>query len=309
MKIGKFCIGLFCCLMFFATPVVAKVRIMSFQYNRPDFIRLQHESFSKFLTDDYELIVFNDAPSETLAIAIENECSKFGIQCVRYQQEWHYTDPLNDVLWAMGLQKDGWRGHTIEIMSQRPSVRHNHVIQFALDHYGYHHDDVVAIMDGDMFAIRKFSIKEMINEYDVIGTQVNCSTPYLWVTFIAFIPNQLPNLQDFKLHHGIINGRIFEGAAHTYSYFERNPSVRVKMFPYLAVNSLSEKSEEVCRDFKLTDEEIYFIKNKFVIPCMQYHMDQNLLHYRGGSDPDEKRYQTKKSILDDYLDIVFQRSE
>ncbi len=308
MKTGKFCIGFLCCLMLFSAPVFAKVRIMTSQYNRPDFIRLQHESLSKFLTDDYELIVFNDAPTETLATEIENECKKFGIQCVRYQQNWHYTDPLNDVLWEMGGQKDGRGGHTMEVMSQRPSVRHNHVIQFAMDHYGYQHDDVVAILDGDMFAIRRFSIMEMINGYDVIGSQVKCSPPYLWITFVAFIPNQLPNLEDFKLHHGIINERIYEGAAHTFSYFERNPSVRVKMFPYLKVSSLSEKSEDAYQDFKLTDEEICFIKNRALFD-MEYHMDQNLLHYRGGSSKNEEKYQTKKGVLDDYFDIVFQRSD
>ena len=83
-----------------------------------------------------------------------------------------------DVLWKMGLRDLG-NGDAVKVMSQRPSVQHNHVIQFALDHYGYNHDDIVVIINGDMFAIRKFSIKEMINGYDVIGSQVNHSPPYL----------------------------------------------------------------------------------------------------------------------------------
>ena len=39
----------------------SKVLIITHAYNRPEFIPLQDITFKKFLKDDYEFVVFNDA--------------------------------------------------------------------------------------------------------------------------------------------------------------------------------------------------------------------------------------------------------
>jgi hypothetical protein len=118
----------------------ATVRILTFHYNQADFIEMQYKTFNKFLSDDFELIVFNDAKTEENEKAIENICHKYQIKCVRYQPEWHLTNPLNDYL-KKRLEEPttigywGWNGSTtIEEIGTHPSVRHCHVIQYALDH-------------------------------------------------------------------------------------------------------------------------------------------------------------------------------
>lgn len=85
-------VGLFLLL---TEGISAKVRILTFHYNKPDFIELQHRCLQKFMLDEYELIVFNDAATEENERAIRETCESLGIECVRFQPKWHLTSPLN----------------------------------------------------------------------------------------------------------------------------------------------------------------------------------------------------------------------
>ena len=67
----------------------AKVRILTFHYNRPDFLEYQMRAFQKYLLDDYEVIVFNDAKDAGNECAIRSFCEEHGILCVRFEPEWH----------------------------------------------------------------------------------------------------------------------------------------------------------------------------------------------------------------------------
>src|ERR1700742_2677888 len=66
-----------------------KILIMTHVYCRPDFIELQAKTFKAFLKDDYEYVVFNDAPNETMCNKIKQTCNKFGIKCITIPQEIH----------------------------------------------------------------------------------------------------------------------------------------------------------------------------------------------------------------------------
>ena len=54
---------LFCNIFLLANVLTTqtKVLIFTYSYNKPEFIELQYKTFKKFLLDDHELIVFNDA--------------------------------------------------------------------------------------------------------------------------------------------------------------------------------------------------------------------------------------------------------
>jgi diphthamide synthase (EF-2-diphthine--ammonia ligase) len=82
----------------FCTNLHAKVRILTFHYNQADFIEMQYKTLSKFLKDDFELIVFNDARTEKNKKWIERVCDQYQIKCVRYEPQWHLTNPLNAYL-------------------------------------------------------------------------------------------------------------------------------------------------------------------------------------------------------------------
>src|SRR5712671_5707704 len=120
----------------FIVQTFASVRILTFHYNQAEFIEIQYRALQKFLRDDFELIVFNDANTLENEKAIEHICCELGIKCVRFEQQWHHSDPLNSYLKSrlgesttVGIW--GWNAMTsIEEIASNPSVRHSHIIQY-----------------------------------------------------------------------------------------------------------------------------------------------------------------------------------
>jgi hypothetical protein len=163
------------CLSLFSCQIFGKVRILTFHCNQANFIELQYRCLEKFLLDDYELIVFNDASTWENEQAIRETCDRLKIECIRFEPEWHLIDPLNDKIkeWLEDptLQDAAFLDIPLEAVPNQGSVRHSHVIQYALDPYGYAHDDALAIMDGDAFFIRSVSLKQKSSKGNVCRIQ------------------------------------------------------------------------------------------------------------------------------------------
>src|SRR5579872_6833786 len=102
-----------------------KVLIMTYVHSRPDFIELHHKTFKAFLKDDYEYVVFNDAPNSSMSLAMEQTCARLGIRCFRVPP--HHPS------------------------RETASSRHVDGIHFSLNTIGFNHNGIVAIIDADMF--------------------------------------------------------------------------------------------------------------------------------------------------------------
>ena len=76
-------------MLFTSLNIYAHVLIFTHAYNRPDFIEIQHKIFQAFLEDDYEFVVFSDAPDENMARQIKQMCDKYNIECIRIPPEIH----------------------------------------------------------------------------------------------------------------------------------------------------------------------------------------------------------------------------
>lgn len=249
--------------IFLNCQLVAAVRILTFHYNHADFIELQYKTLQHFLSDEFELIVFNDAPDVKNEKEIADACEEYGIKCVRFQQDWHLTDPLNLYLKKVLEEPStvdpcwGWNSQTtLEQLAQHPSVRHCHVIQYALDHYGYDHDDLIAIIDGDNFLIKPTSFRDLLGAHDFVGfsrhrdmgatyrkqllTAQAHSKQNMWVPsviFIAFNPSKLPNVRELKFHVDVISGHpnyynnyIGDSGAAACRYIMKYPDLKIKEF-------------------------------------------------------------------------------
>ena len=251
MKI--YLIGLFavCCNL----GLFARVRILTFHCNQSDFIEVQYKTFKKFLSDDFEMIVFNDAPALGDKKEIEEICDQYGIQCIRFEPEWHLIDPLNSYLkeQLQGISAPGtwdWDAATsVEQITQHPSVRHCHVIQYALDHFGYDHDDLVVIMDGDNFLIQPMSFRELLGSNNFAGCcrwpknfgKTTLERPFwdAWIVFVAFNPTKLPTPRELKFHVDVVKDHpvfpdftIVDSGGAVYKYINRYPHMKIKEFSW-----------------------------------------------------------------------------
>lgn len=280
------------CLLFFLNGTVfAKVRILTFHYNKADFIELQYKTFKKFMLDDFELIVFNDARFDHEDKAIQEMCEKYKIPCIRFQQEWHVSDPLNDLVGSW-LQDPKIYSHlTFGEYSSRGaphnlSIRHCHVIQYAMDNFGYNHDDIVIIADGDIFPIRPVNVRRLLAHHEIIGIRryyAEYDVEYFWVPFIAFDNSRLANHQDLKFNVDVIKNKLYDTGAATYHFLKNNPQVRAKKYPYKGSSSYSHQSTELMKDHGFNDNEISLIRDLNDKQCVEFHINHKFLHYCGSS--------------------------
>ncbi len=223
---------LFFISLLIACQLNAKVRILTFHYNLPELIEIQYKTLKKFSKEDFELIVFNDAPLEVLSNQIEETCKKFGILCVRYQQEWHHLNPLNATFISWCVDPNLY-SHIGPIYSNHPSLRHCHVIQYALDLFGYNHNDLVALLDGDCFLSRPTSFKKLLGKKSIVGIKKEQGGyDYLWVVFTLFNPKKVLYIEDLKFDIDIIGNQIHDTGSHTYHYLQHPGVTYEKVIGY-----------------------------------------------------------------------------
>lgn len=296
--------------------LTAKVRILTFHYNLPEFILLQHKSLQKFLKDDYELIVFNDAATTENEINIRNVCESLGIQCVRFKPEWHISDPLNQQIkeWLMNPavyshlapintypERD-----SIDMIANLASCRHCHIIQYAMDNYGYNHDDIVVIMDGDAFIIRDINLKRMLKKCDILGAHTEVSeenVSYLWVPFIAFYPQKLPNLRDLRFNIAVINNKLHDTGSQTYHYLKNNPKVRAKTFQKKHSSGYNHWAPFQIQHAGFSDQETRLIKALHPSQCVQFLIEDKVLHFMGSSTLFEEQL-SKVELVSDFINTI-----
>lgn len=279
-------------LILFAASGQAHIRILTFHYNKPDFLELQRRALDAFMQEqDYELIAFNDAPEEKMAASIHAMCETLGIRCVRFEQEWHSSNPLNHRLWGH-LQNSTIRSHLnfrgssfLDVVKQ-PSVRHCHVIQYALDHFGYNHSDIVIILDGDMFPIRPIDVRSLMTNAHIVGTFkyiAEQDVGYFWVPFIAMNMPAMPDKERLRFHTDRIGNYIFDSGAHSYHYLRDHLTLETKRFSWEGSTSHRDASLVALQARGFTQDEARLIKELPWPQNVEFHIDKHFLHFAGSS--------------------------
>ncbi len=191
------------------------ILIFTYSYNRPDFIEIQSKTFKKFLKDDYEFIVFNDAKDNAMAQQINNMCAKLAIRCVRIPQSIH-TKPY--------LKR--WPHEDF----QAPAVRNSNVVMYSLNEIGFKHDGIVVLLDSDMFLIRDFSIHQYLHRYDLAGLeQERAGIIYLWIGLAFLDMRSMPNSNTIDFNCGKI-GTVPVDAGGQTAHYLRNNHAKLRLF-------------------------------------------------------------------------------
>ncbi len=285
--------GLWILVLCFLVPqeLSAKIRILTFQYNSPDFLEFQYKTLKKFIIDEYELFVINDAPDPANEKLIRDVCEKYDLKYVRYEQIWHMTDSLNELIRERvnTPHRNSYFQFPLEAgfpdlkaIAQQPSVRHCHVIQYALDLFGYEHDDIVVIMDADVFPVKTISIRDLLKEAPIVGIDSQFQDKhYLWVPFIAFDPKRLPNIKNLKFHLDLIDDMLCDTGSHSHWYLKDNPEVTYRLYPRCSDNDLHPWDLYAFSTFGFNQpSEIAKINWPISI---EFYVDYHFIHYLGGA--------------------------
>lgn len=284
------------CLLLLPAQVWAKVLLMTHSYNRPDFIELQVRTFKKFLQDDYEFVVFNDAPGHDMQKQIEQTCQRLGLRHFYIPQHLHQR--------------------------QSPGHRHMDGIKYALEQVGFNYDGIVTLIDSDMFLIKPLSIEKYLEGYDIAGELQGRKNDEIEVRYLSpvFVPmnmKTLPNKRTLSFEGGYIHDLACDVGAHTYYYFQNNASAKRKLFPCLHIAYLHLNCPE-CKNVsclscekKLCDSGFDDKVIKFIQACpstdVEFFMNHTLLHYRSGTNWNNSSAQfhaIKSKALYDFMDKI-----
>lgn len=283
----------------------AQILIFTYAFNRPDFIEIQHKTLKKFLLEEYEFVVFNDAKNPDLEKQINLMCAHLGIQCIRIPQEIH-TQP-----YLPRLEGED-RNH--------PTVRNVNVVQYSLNTLGFNHDDIVILLDSDLFLVKPFSAREFLNGYSLGGAKTgNGYVEFLWHALALLDMRIMPNKRSLTFNCGRVDGHPIDGGGHSYYYIKNNPEAKVRFMTThfhsdsLRCESCKLKKEPLCSHNTETlkahgfdDVLIKFIQHANDV---EFFHNNSFLHYRSGSNwnaKDAAYHQKKTDALNRFLTAILE---
>lgn len=288
--------------LFFSQIISAKVLLFTYAYNRPDFIEIQYKTFKKFLHDEYEFIVFNDAPGQNMCDKINNMCAKYGVRCVRIPQEIH------DKPYLPRLARENFHA---------PAVRNCNVVQYSLDTIGFDHDDILVLLDSDMFLVKDFSVIKYMKNLDTAGLdQERKGFHYLWIGLVMLNMQTLPDKRTLTFNCGEIEGVPVDSGGQTYHYLKQNPKLKINYIDEKGPFHLRCNECKKLNILQCTHNRDVLLKNGFdqnIINCIQmyplftFFLNNSFLHYYAGTNwngENKDRIVQKTNALYDYLNIV-----
>jgi hypothetical protein len=243
----------------------AKLLVITHAYKRPDFIPLQEKTFRKFLKDDYEFVVFNDAREPKIYSAIDQTCKQLNIRCIPIPQEIHQRPYLPRMPGEL---------------YDHPCVTCANVVQYSLDTLGFDHNDLVMIIDSDMFLVGDLNVSEYMKDCEIAGhAQSRSFITYLWNGIVFFNMNTLPAKRELSFNCGDVAGQPCDVGGHTYYYFQKHPQVRKKFVNQIFVQAhVNEDTTKHHPYLRMMIEE--------GVPNSEFFLDYKLFHYRGGGNWD-----------------------
>ena len=284
----------------FCSLMHARVLVFTYAYNRPDFIEIQHRTLQKFMRDDYELIVFSDAREEPHISSIEATCARLGIRFIAIPQEIHNQPYLAR-----------YKGEDYNA----PAVRNANAVQYSLNLMGYAHDDIVMLLDSDLFLVKPFSIREYLEGYGLAGLrQGREHIEYLWIGLAFLDMRNLPKKASISFNCGIVDGVPVDAGGFTHYYLKHNPEVRMRSIGYFTTDVLRGRCEDEAMNCAQLDQwlalegfdqhQITFLQGA---RDLEFFGNKEFLHYRGGTnwnyrDPDYHRKKT--DALNAYIDTI-----
>jgi hypothetical protein len=260
-----------------------KTYIYSTHFNMPEYIELQFKSLKKYFQNEFKFIVINDAKLEgdltnfnqiDLNEKINNICKKNSIECIRFPQEYHSN--------RITLFPE-----TKEPKTNNAVTRCSDVTQFCINHFvKNHNNELLMILDADMFFINNFNILNFMKNYNLAGIKQKMG--YLW-NGICIFDSKL-NLKELNFDCGHVNNEPVDVGGQTYHFMKKYNNV-IKYKPiscshYTFEETFQDESDNIKKILlEYTNLREDKSANKEII------LNKSILHIRSGGNWD---YRTKE---------------
>jgi hypothetical protein len=225
-----------------------KITIYTLADKRPDFIAVQHASFKKFIKDEYEFIVLNNAMgSRKRTEEIYRICEELHIKCIKVKKDRKFN--------IIGKQKSiGWTG-----TYTNPNVACAYPIKWAWEEMcEYNKDKLFMLIDSDMFIRRDISFSNEMEGYDAAlwmqyrglsEKRTKASVTYFTNGICIFDPSKIKNIKEMNWDCGIIkkafvNGYAVDVGGYIYTWLKEN-NLKIKHVSEYAIYSYKIKENDI----------------------------------------------------------------
>lgn len=287
-------------LIFLSFSLDAHVLVMTHSHNRPDFIKIQHDCFKKFLRDKYEFVVFNDARSHEVSKEIKATCKTLGLRCIRIPQEIHDRAYL--------------KRESYETFNNA-NTRCANVVQYSLNTMGFDHDGLVVIIDSDMFLVKDFSIEKYLKDFAMAGVrQSNGHVSFFWNGLVFFNMNRLPDKKSINFNCGNVEGKPTDVGGYLHYYLQAHPNLPLCNIDCIHTTALlcescKQMQDSACshnlellNSLQFNTRTIQLVHDG--IHNVEFLANRAFLHYRGGTNWDHKSseyHQRKTNLFNEYM--------
>lgn len=198
-----------------------KVAIYTLADQRPDFIEPQYQTFKKFISDEYEYIVLNNAISSKKRRAEINDiCTRLNIRCIEVKK-----DPAFNIL--AGEKAISWLGSYVNanlacaypLAWSWPSICEEHK------------NNIVVIIDSDMFLCRETSFNKELDGKDASFIiqyrgpehgRTQAKVTYPWNGICVFDMKKIPDIKSLDWGCGAIHGFPVDVGGQSHFWMEKN---------------------------------------------------------------------------------------
>ena len=163
-------------------------------------------------------------------------------------------------------------------MHSSASVANAAVAQWAFDNVilQEYSNDMVVLLDHDMFMCREFSVKEYMTNYGMSGIpQVRGHIKYHWIGILFFDLSVLPNKARINIFCGLVRGKNVDAGGMLWYYIHENPEVAVRDMEHT-----SHIKDENSNLYVLPDSVLEKYHSSF---CLQI-VESSFVHYGGASN-------------------------
>jgi hypothetical protein len=246
-------------------------KIYSITFNRPDFIQIQKMTFQRFLAEEHELVIVNNATDTTTREQISEECKRNSLECIEV---------------------------SFQVPRDQPGLHHALAVNKVWQEHISNNTGYAAIVDGDLFMIKDFSIEKYLCDYVMAGAKQK-REKYHYLTPIVMLFN-LDKMSDKKTINWIgvhVNGVALDTGGGLYAYLDSHPEIKEKVRGMQFTHHITSQNNNL---HVLPDKVLETYNSDYVWELFTH----SFLHYCRSSNWDHQTYEFHKQKTSAMVDFI-----
>ncbi len=212
------------------------IKIYTYFHKRPDFADIQIRSLRKYLKEDFELLVFNNAKFDrdtTNYNEINNICNELGVKITDIEKDQAMMNFYLEYEKVIGNKIFSDDGSYLN-----PNVAVAYSLCYIWEKFMCKENGKVAFLQHDMFLKEPVSFTEYMQDNELCympqsrmrenGVPIN----YMWNTFFLADLSKLPMPETMSWWCGSVDGIHVDVGGQTYKYLDDNPEVKTCIIPH-----------------------------------------------------------------------------